>query len=233
MERLQKKAIVLGATGLVGHLLTEKLLEDAGYSQVLVFSRKPFGVRHAKLTETRTDLLSLEDVKDAFMGDVVFCCVGTTETKTPDLAQYKAIDYGIPVAAARLCEENGISNYLVVSALGANPKSRFFYNRIKGEMEVDVLKCQIPNIHLLQPSLIGGLRNEKRKGERFAQLVMGFLKPLLLGPLAKYKMIDPNDIAAAMIFLADHPGDTPRVPSDQIHQLAGQEKANPSHKAQQ
>jgi uncharacterized protein YbjT (DUF2867 family) len=225
MERLQKKAIVLGATGLVGRGLTEKLLEDARYSNVLIFSRKPFGMTHPKLTETRADLLSLGAVKDTFKGDVVYCCVGTTEAKTPDLGQYKAIDYGIPVAAARLCGENGIPNYLVVSALGANPKSRFFYNRIKGEMEVDVLKCQIPNIHLLQPSLIGGSRKEERKGERFAQRVMGFLKPFMLGPLEKYKMIDPNDIADAMIFLADHPLDTPRVPSDQIRQLAGQKKA--------
>ena len=220
MERGYKKAVVLGATGLVGRLLTRSLLEDKRYSEVRIFTRNPFGLTHTKLLETRANLLALKDYKEAFQGDVVFCCVGTTKAKTPDEKDYRAIDYGIPVEASRLCRENGIPTLIVVSALGANPESRIFYNRTKGEMETEVLQSGVAHIQLLQPSLIGGNRQETRKGEQIAQKLMGFLQPLLLGPMKKYRMIDPADIADAMIFLADHPQKAPRIPSDEIIQLA-------------
>ena len=209
----------MGATGLVGDLLTRELLEDRRYSEVLVFTRRPCGISHPGLTEIRADLLALADLKDEFRADVAFCCVGTTKAKTPDRDAYKAVDYGIPVAAARLCRDNGIPAYLVVSALGANPDSPVFYNRIKGEMEAEVLRYPIPHVHFLQPSLIGGNRRESRGGERMAQHLMRFVDPLLLGPLSKYRMIHPLTIAKAMILLAEHPQGEPRIPSDQIRDL--------------
>lgn len=233
MERLEKKAIVLGATGLVGRLLTQKLLWDTRYAEVLVFSRKPFGESHVKLTEIRADLLDIETLKPKFTANVVFCCVGTTKAKTPDKNTYRAIDYGIPVAASRLCKVNGIPAFLVVSALGANPESRFFYNRIKGEMEAAVVGSGVPHTHLLQPSLIGGSRAETRKGERIAQRIMGLLQPILVGPMAKYRIIEPSDIAEAMIYLADHPQNEPGIPSDQIRELAGLAKTKKDEKGDQ
>ena len=220
MERQGKKVIVLGATGHVGRLLTLSLLEDERYAQVRIFARKPFGLTHPKLTETQADLLSLQDFRAVFNGDVVFCCVGTTKAKTPDKKDYRAIDYGIPVEASRLCCENGIPALLVVSALGANSGSRIFYNRVKGEMEAEVLRSGVPHVSLLQPSLIGGNRQEVRKGEQIAQKFMGFLEPLMTGPMKKYRIIDPADIADAMIFLADHPQISPRIPSDKIVQFS-------------
>jgi len=231
MERGAKRAIVLGATGHVGRLLTLKLLEDDRYSEVRIFARKPFGLTHPGLTETQADLLALEDVRAVFNGDVVFCCVGTTKAKTPDKKDYRAIDYGIPVEASRLCRENGIPALLVVSALGANSGSRIFYNRVKGEMEAEVLQSGVPQISLLQPSLIGGNRQETRKGEKIAQKVMQFLDPLLAGPMKKYRMIDPADIVDAMIFLADHPQTSPRIPSDKIILLARAGRSDKGGKA--
>lgn len=232
MESQGKKAIVLGATGLVGRLLTLGLLDDKRYSEVRILTRNPFGLTHPKLTETQADLIALKDYKTAFKGDVVFCCVGTTKVKTPDKKDYRAIDYGIPVAASRLCRENGIPALIVVSALGANPGSRIFYNRIKGEMEAEVLRSGVPHIQLVQPSLIGGNREETRIGEQIAQKFMGFLQPLLTGPLKKYRMIDPADIADAMIFLADHPQKEPRIPSDEIVKLAQAGRSDKGDKAQ-
>jgi uncharacterized protein YbjT (DUF2867 family) len=232
MERDAKKAIVLGATGLVGRLLTLGLLDDKRYSGVRIFARNPFGLTHTKLTETRADLLALQEYKAAFKADVVFCCVGTTKAKTPDEEDYRAIDYGIPAEASRLCRENGIPTLIVVSALGANPESRIFYNRIKGEMEAEVLRSGVPHIQLLQPSLIGGNRQEVRKGEQIAQKFMRFLKPLLTGPLKKYRMVDPSDIADAMIFLVDHPQKGPRIPSDEIIQLAQAMRSEQGNNAQ-
>ena len=220
MERQPKKAIVLGATGLVGNCLTRRLLEDEQYGEVLVFTRRPTGMSHSKLNEIRADLLSLYAQKPVFKADVVFCCVGTTRAKTPDKERYRKVDYDIPVAAARLCRENCIPAYQVISSLGASEKSPFFYNRLKGEMEADVLGYALMETHILQPSIIGGDREEVRKGERFAQGVMRFLDPVLLGSLAKYRMIQPEDIAQAMHYLADHPRKDPRIPSDLIRSIA-------------
>jgi uncharacterized protein YbjT (DUF2867 family) len=221
MESGQKKAIVLGATGLVGSLLTRELMRDPAYSEILVFSRSALGMSHPKVREVRADLLALGELRQVFRADVVFCCVGTTRAKTPDKEAYRAIDYGIPVAAAHLCRQNGIPSFLVVSALGANPKSLFFYNRVKGEMEVEVLRCGVPHIHLLQPSLIGGNRGEARPGERLAQRLMHFMEPVLMGPLKKYRIIHPLAIARAMMYLAENPREEARIPSDRIRELGG------------
>ena len=231
MERQPKKAIVLGATGLVGNPLTRRLLEDQQYGEVLVFTRRPTGLSHGKLNEIRADLLSLQAQKPVFKADVVFCCVGTTTANTPDKEGYRKVDYGIPVTVAQLCRENGIPAYQVISSLGASEKSPFFYNRLKGEMEAAVLGYALEETHILQPSLIGGRRKEVRKGERFAQGLMRFLDPLLLGPLANYRMIQPEDIAQAMHYLADHPRKDPRIPSNLIRSIAREAKEKNAIKA--
>lgn len=219
-----KKAILLGATGLVGSVLTRRLLEDQRYGEIRVFTRRPLGFIHPKLFETQTDLLSLADQKKLFEADEVYCCVGTTRAKTPGKESYRAIDYGIPVSAARLCRQNNIPSLLVVSALGANAQSRIFYNRIKGEMEADVLKTGVPRTYLLQPSIIGGQRKEKRQGEWVAKKVMGLLDKLMIGPLKRYRVIAPECIAEAMLWLGNTPYPESRVPSEQIRFLASKER---------
>ncbi len=109
---------------------------------------------------------------------------------------------------------------LIISALGANTKSRVFYNRTKGEMEESVLALKIPKTHILQPSLIGGKRNEKRPGEYIFKQVMKVFNPLLIGAMKKYRTIDPEMIVAAMIWLANHEFDQQRIGSDMINTIA-------------
>src|SRR5699024_8062889 len=108
-----KTAIILGATGLTGGHLLDLLLEDDSFNKILVFTRRKTGKEHPKLEEHIIDLLELDDYKNLFKGDVVF----TTKAKTPDKNLYKAIDYGIPVTAAKLAKQNGIKSYIVISAL--------------------------------------------------------------------------------------------------------------------
>src|SRR5699024_4643411 len=194
-----KTAIILGATGLTGGHLLDLLLEDDTFNRVLVFSRRKTGKEHPKLQEHIIDLLKLENYKNLFKGDVVFCCIGTTKAKTPDKNLYKDIDYGIPVAAAKLAKLNNINTYLVVSAIGANENSSVFYNQLKGEMQRDVLAQNIDHTYVLQPSLIVGKRDEKRIGEKTAEVIMrtfSFLIP------KKYKMIQGKTIAKAMLEIA-------------------------------
>lgn len=218
---MKKKAIILGATGLTGSHLLELLLNDSNYDAVKVFTRKKLSVSHPKLEEHEIDLLKLSDYADKFTGDVVFCCIGTTKAKTPNKDLYRAVDYGIPVKAAKLCKHNSINTFIVISAIGANPQSKIFYNRLKGEMERDVLAQKIKHTQLLQPSLIMGNREEKRLGEDLSKQFMkiaGFLIP------ARYKMIEGETVARAMAQVASKPTKETIVPSEKIKEIANEYK---------
>ncbi len=221
MNTQQKTAILLGATGLTGNLLLQLLLEDNRYNKIKLFSRSTSGVVHPKVEEYLGDLIHLETFKNDFKADEVFCCIGTTKSKTPDKERYKKIDFGIPAKAAQLCKENGIETLIIISALGANSKSNIFYNRTKGEMEDAVLQLKIPKTHILQPSLIGGKREEKRIGEWIFKQLMKVANLVMAGPLKKYKSIHPLDIAKAMVWLANNEFKAVRIPSDEIKSLSG------------
>ncbi|MFT4833243.1 MAG: hypothetical protein ACI815_002908 [Psychroserpens sp.] len=219
METKDKTAIILGATGLTGGILLERLLSNEQYKKVILFSRSTVGRTHPKLKEYLIDVLKLEKQVDQFKADEVFCCIGTTKAKTPDKKRYKDIDYGIPLSAAKLCKANDIQTFILISALGANANSGVFYNRVKGEMERDVMKYNIPKIHIMQPSLIGGEREEKRAGEWLFKQLFGLFNLLLVGPLKKYRSIAPARIAEAMVWLANHDYDKIRVESDEIQEI--------------
>ncbi|MFD2563826.1 nucleoside-diphosphate sugar epimerase [Aquimarina rubra] len=216
---MAKTAIILGATGLTGGILLKTLLDDDRYATIKLFSRKTVGISHPKIEEHLINMLQLKTVATDFIADDVYCCIGTTNAKTPDKGLYRTIDYGIPVTAAQLCQQNGIKTFIVISALGANPKSRVFYNRTKGEMEEAVLELQITKTHILQPSLIGGKRNEKRAGEYFFKQLMRVIDPLLIGSLKKYRSINPETIVTAMIWLANNQFNQKRIVSDEIEAI--------------
>lgn len=214
-----KIAIILGATGLTGTILLDKLLADTRYERIKLFSRKTIGISHPKIEEHLINVLQLESYSNHFHGDEVFCCIGTTNAKTPDKGLYRSIDYGIPVTAAKLCEQNHIDTFIVISALGADSKSNIFYNRTKGEMEETVLNFKIPKVHILQPSLIGGKRKEKRNGEYFFKLLMKLINPLLIGSLKKYRSIHPKKIVYSMIWLANNFSEKQRIVSSEIEEI--------------
>ena len=196
---MKKTAIILGASGLTGGLLLEQLIKDERYDSIKLFSRSKI----EGLPSHIGDLLKLEQFKADFTADQVFCCIGTTKAKTPDKDLYKKIDYGIPVAAAKLAKANAIDTFLVISALGANAKSNVFYNKTKGEMQRDVLKQNIKKTFILQPSLIGGERKETRTLEDIGKTIFKVIEPLFFGKLKQYKITDPKSMAHAMINLAN------------------------------
>lgn len=219
---MSKTAIILGATGLTGGLLMQTLLKDERYREIILFSRNKCDIKDEKLTEYIIDLFQLEHYKDKFKADEVFCCIGTTKSKTSNKETYTKIDYGIPVAAAALCKENHIETFVVISALGAKKSSKIFYNRTKGKMEVAVLNFNIKNTYLLQPSLITGDREEKRLGESIMKFLMKILKPILkFGDLKRYQPIHPQTIANAMVWLANNDYKSGRIKSKTIEEIAG------------
>ncbi len=214
---MKKTAIILGATGLTGGNLLDFLLKNDRYGKIKVFSRSSVGISNPKLEEHLIDLFELEKHKEIFQADEVFCCIGTTKSKTPDNSIYKKIDYGIPFAAAKLCKENNIHTFIVVSAMGANPESKVFYNKTKGEMERDALKQNIPNTYILQPGLIGGNRSEKRLGESIAKFLFKILNPIIP---KNYRTISPETIAKAMLTLANQGYSKNRVENQTIKEIA-------------
>lgn len=213
---MKKTAIILGATGLTGSILLKKLLNDNRYEIIKLFSRKKIDGLPSKVKQFVGDILDLENFKQDFTADEVFCCIGTTAKKTPDKTLYKKIDFGIPVTAAKLSKANGIPAFLVVSALGANATSTIFYNKTKGEMEQAVLSEKIERTHILQPSIISGNRQEKRIGEKIGLFAFKLLQPLFLGKLKKYRITEAEHIAQTMINLANSTSTKTIITSDQI-----------------
>ncbi|MEE2773083.1 MAG: NAD(P)H-binding protein [Bacteroidota bacterium] len=223
MQRFGKTAIILGATGLTGGVLLDLLLKDERYEQIKLFTRSRTGLKNPKIEEYLIDLFEMEQFKNLFQADEVYCCVGTTQKKTPDKDTYRQIDFGIPATAAKMAAENGIEAFLVISAMGANQNSRIFYNRTKGEMEGAVLDAKISKTHILRPALISGDREESRPAEFFGKKLMQALNPLLRGKLKKYRSIHPKEIAKSMIFLANHHFDKKILESDEIKDIAAKE----------
>ena len=216
---MSKTAIIIGATGLTGRFVLDKLLEDERYSTIKIFSRKSMNIRNSKIIEKIGNLLQLDDFKDDFIADELYCCIGTTAKKTPDKFIYKKIDYGIPVSSAKLCKSNGISTILIVSALGANTKSSIFYSKTKGEMERDVAKENIRYTYFLRPSIIVGNRTEKRLGETIGIAMFNFFQFLLIGKLKKYRAIHAEKIAEKMIQLANTKPGIQIINSDEIQKV--------------
>ena len=218
---MKKTAVILGASGLTGRFLLEKLLVDDRYERLKLFSRKPLQLTNPKVFEKTGNLLELEKFSTDFTGDEVYCCIGTTTKKTPDKRLYRSIDFGIPAAAAKLAKQNKIPSFLVVSAMGADSRSRIFYNKTKGDMEAAVLAEEIQNTFIFRPSLIGGKREESRFLERIGLVVFEIVQPLFLGKFKKYKIIEAESIAQAMINLANNkPTDKQIIQSDAILNIA-------------
>jgi uncharacterized protein YbjT (DUF2867 family) len=217
---VKKTAIILGATGLTGSILLNKLLKDNRYETITLFSRKKIEGLPKKVKQFIGSILELNNFKEDFKADEVFCCIGTTAKKTPNKETYKSIDYGIPVTAAKLSKDNEIKTFLVVSALGANAKSSIFYNKTKGEMEQAVLSENIKNTYILRPSIIGGNRNEIRIGEKIGLAIFKIFQPLFFGKLKKYRIIKAEHIAQAMINLANTNVTKQIINSEKIKQIA-------------
>lgn len=195
---MDKKAIILGASGLIGSELLQLLIESEHYKEIVVFVRKPLAVQSDKLVQSITDFKNLEKLKTLISADIVFSCLGSTKAKTPDKKDYIYIDKTIPETITTYASENKVQQFHIVSALGANANSSIFYNKIKGETEDFIKHLPIPGIYIYQPSLIKGNRKEKRFGEDLAVILSKFIDPLLIGRLKKYRSIESITIAKAM-----------------------------------
>ena len=193
-----KRAIVFGATGFVGSNLLGDLLERSDYESVTAVVRRDPGLAHPKLHILLGDLDSVGEGMSGSALDEVFIALGTTRKHTPDRTEYYRIDHDYPVAAARAAQALGARSVFLVSSVGADPASRVFYVRTKGEMERDILALGYDRTHIFRPSMILGNRQEPRPLEHVLGRAWALLDPLLMGSLDRYKGIRGEDIARAM-----------------------------------
>lgn len=199
---MNKSALVAGATGLVGRHCVQALLAEPSYATVTAFLRRPLDFSHPKLIQHIVDFNELEGAGNWLSADDVFCCLGTTMKKAGTQEEFRKVDFNYPVKLAALAQHCGARQFLIISSLGADPHSRIFYNRVKGEVEEAIGKIPFTALHIFRPSLLLGERSEPRTGEQIGSMVMSTLKYVMLGPLKKYHAIQASDVARAMVRVA-------------------------------
>jgi uncharacterized protein YbjT (DUF2867 family) len=200
---MTKKALIAGATGLIGKELVALLLSDPHYEQVIALVRKPMPIQHTKLVQHLTDFDHLEEVSELFRDAAdVFCTLGTTIKVAKTKAAFRKVDYEYPVRLARLAMQNGAQQFLIVTAMGANRDSGIFYNQVKGQVEEEIRGIGLPALHIFRPSLLLGDRAESRLGEQIGSVLAGILTPFMVGGLRKYRPIHVKTVARAMVHTA-------------------------------
>lgn len=193
------KALIAGATGLVGSHLLQFLLEDPYYEKIWVLTRRRLKVQNKKITEIISDFSDLASSLQKVKTDHVFCCLGTTMKKGGSKEAFRKVDLEYPVEIAKLMRSNGAEKYLIVSAIGASRNSIFFYNRVKGEVEETVRQQGYPVLFIFRPSLLLGDRKEPRAGEDVAKRIYRYIDWFFIGPFKKYRGIAAETVAAAML----------------------------------
>lgn len=188
--------LVAGATGLVGREIVSALLADSGVAVIHCVGRRPLAAGHPKLHGHVVDFAALPELPRV---DECYIALGTTIKVAGSQAAFKAIDLDAVVAVAMAAKAAGATKFGVVSAMGADPQSRVFYNRIKGEMEVALANMELKSLVIARPSLLDGdrtaLGQPERGGESFGLMLARRLRPLVP---ANYRAILAKDVAHAL-----------------------------------
>jgi uncharacterized protein YbjT (DUF2867 family) len=203
MKNNKKTALVIGASGLVGNELVKILIQQNEYERIHLLVRKPIGMKDSKCEQHIIDFDNLPKYSKLFQVTDVFCCIGTTIKKAKSKEAFRKVDFAYPVEAAQLAKENGVDKFLIISAMGANPKSLVFYNQVKGQLEESLSQLNLPSLHIFRPSLLLGERDEFRLGEKLAAKASGVLNTIMVGPLLPYKAIEAKKVGAAMANIAN------------------------------
>jgi uncharacterized protein YbjT (DUF2867 family) len=195
-----KKAIVLGASGLVGTELVHQLLNSVEFGEVKIFVRRTLEISHPKLEEHIIDFDNLSTWKQKLVGYALFSCMGTTIKTAGSKEKQYMVDFTYPYNCIEAAIENGTKQIILVSSIGAKETSSNFYLRIKGELEEAVKKLNPSNFIVFRPSILDGNRVENRPAEYLAIKIMRILGKLPF--LKKYAPTLVRDLAGCMIRLA-------------------------------
>jgi uncharacterized protein YbjT (DUF2867 family) len=189
-------ALLAGGSGLVGGHLLRLLLDDPRWGRVISLGRRELELTHPALEQRVVDLSDPGESLAGLPGvDDAFCALGTTIKKAGSQEAFRSVDHDAVVTLARAAGESGASSFLHVTSMGADPGSRIFYNRVKGETERDVAKVGIATTVAFRPSILDGDRAESRPGEQVGLVVMRALSPVL----GRFRPTRAADVATAMV----------------------------------
>lgn len=216
----KKRALLLGASGLTGSHLLRFLLDDDRYDRVVALNRRPLNIQHQKLQQAVIDFEQLNGQPTLLQADDVFCCLGATIKKAGSRENFVKVDHTYPLSCARLAKAAGAKRFIIITSLGAHPKSPNFYLRTKGSLEEELKSLRYERLVIVRPSLLLGKRAERRFLESVAIKVMPALAPLLMGPLRRYRAIEAQKVAWCMVHLASNGSESVRiVESDELEKL--------------
>ncbi|WP_375740276.1 oxidoreductase [Pseudomonas boanensis] len=211
MHLTPQHILLAGATGLTGEHLLDRLLSEPTVMRVVAPTRRPLA-EHPHLTNPVGPFPELLTQLHGPL-DTAFCCLGSTIRQAGSQEAFRAVDHDLVLAVAQRARELGARHFIVVSALGANPKSQVFYNRVKGEMEEGLKAQDWPQLTIARPSLLLGPRSEFRVSERLAA-------PLMRWVPGKYRGIHACTLARALWRLALEEDNGVRiVESDDLRRL--------------
>ena len=204
-----KTAIVLGATGLVGNKLVDRLAKEQSIEKVVAITRRPIEYKAEKIVNEVINFEELEKHSDIFKGDVLFSCLGTTIKQAGSYENQRKVDFEYQYEIAKISSQNDVSHYVLVSSSGANEKSRIPYSQMKGELESKISRLSFKRISILQPSLILGERDTFRLGETIASWVLPLACKLPF--LKQYQPIMGDEVAKKMVSIALSSGNSKEI----------------------
>jgi uncharacterized protein YbjT (DUF2867 family) len=193
------KILIAGSTGLVGGKLLELSCADSRIESITSLVRRASAKTHPKVTEVVADFKHLLDVESHFRVDAVFCCLGTTIRKAGSKDAFFEVDYEFPSEMARLSRRQGVHSFSVITAIGADSKSLFFYNRVKGQLEDMLENAGLEAVFVHRPAGIMGERNENRPMEKIANTVLSAISPIMVGSLKNIIPVTAERIAEEML----------------------------------
>ena len=210
-------ALVVGGSGLVGQALLDRLSSEPRIASIISLGRSPLPFPTSENVDHRVvDLFGA--LPDVCTPDVVFCCLGTTIKDAGSQDAFLRVDRDLPIHIAKSALQRGAEQFIVVSAMGADPSSRVFYNRVKGELENELVTLGYSSVAIVRPSLLLGDRRSPRLAEEVGALLMQTFAWLIP---AKWKAVHASDVASVMLMMAlDSPNGTEVVLNSDIHRLA-------------
>jgi uncharacterized protein YbjT (DUF2867 family) len=210
--------MLVGATGLVGGSVLRQALDDARVTRIVAPTRRNLPP-HPKLENPLVDFEHLPADAPWWAVDGVICTLGTTLHKAGSQAAFRRVDHDLPLAVANLAKQHGVHAFALNSATGADPRSRLFYNRIKGEVEDAIRRVGFPSLTIVRPALIGGERDEFRPAEFLAMRLLWLAEPLLP---RRYRVVPHERLARVLLeaAISARPGEH-IIESDRIIEEVG------------
>src|SRR6266851_3585587 len=197
----QDTALIVGATGLIGGYCLKTLLARGDYQSVIALTRRKLSMQHARLVEMWVDFDKLDEI-DPFPTADVFCALGTTIERAGSQHAFLKVDFEYPKIIAERSSAAGAKQFVLVSSVGADPKSGNFYLRVKAELEKAIAALPFESVHFFRPSFLIGKRTETRLAESVGAAVARALQFALAGKLRKYRPMPAETLAAAMLAAA-------------------------------